>query len=118
MLSILLRVLAFALAVFILWRVFREGYQKFKERFLVRRVKYGVVEPEVETFKRDSKTLLRVYLPGVMSERDISLRKLRESLEIRADGKESSFFKIVSIEPENSVKSKRFVPPVLEIEMA
>lgn len=114
----LLRITIFALALFLLWRILREYYDTLKER-LPRRAEEGkkVVEPRVESFKKGEKMVMRIYLPGVASERDISLRILQESIEVRADGRQESFFKIIPINSKNMVRSKKFEPPVLEIEM-
>ncbi len=114
----LLRIVIFALAIFLLWRILREYYDTLKERFQ-RGVEKGrrVVEPRVESFKKGDKKVVRIYLPGVASERDIDLKILQESIEVRAHTAKESFFKIIPVNSKNRVRSKKFKPPVLEIEM-
>ena len=114
----LLRILVFVLALFLLWRILREYYGALKER-LQRRVERGrkVVEPRVESLSRGGRRVVRIYLPGVASERDIDLKVLQESIEVRAHAAGKSFFKIIPKNSKNRVSSKKFEPPVLEIEM-
>lgn len=114
---ILLRILIFAVAIFLLWRIFKEYYGRLRERIPRRVSGKEVVEPRVETLKRDGTTVMRVYLPGVASERDIELKILQESIEVRADGRDKSFFKIIPLQSKNRLRSRKFEPPVLEIEV-
>ena len=114
---ILIRIAVFLLALFLLWRIAREYYFTLRERFGRKSSVEEVVEPVVEDLRREGKKVLRIYLPGVDSERKIQLKVLRESIEIRADGKRNSFFKIIPVGSKSRVRSKRFQPPVLEIEI-
>jgi len=117
MLFLIIRLIILALAAYFLWRLFREGYNRLRERLPRRRVRHSVEEPEMETLKRDSTTVLRLHLPGVSSERDINLKRFKESIELSANGSRVSFFKIIPLTSGSKVKTKKFVPPVLELEV-
>ncbi len=117
MLVLLLRILAFLLAVYLLWRLLTELYTAIRERRPARMPARRVVEPRVESLTEGGKKVLRVYLPGVASERDISLKVLSESIEVRASSPRESFFKIIPKGAKHRIRTRRFKPPVLEIEM-
>jgi HSP20 family molecular chaperone IbpA len=113
----LVRILIFLLALYLLWRLLRELYVSFRERVPIGGKGGRVVEPRVESLRRGNREVVRIYLPGVASERDISLRVLTESIEVRARSAKESFFKIIPKDAKNRVRARKFKPPVLEIEI-
>jgi len=114
------RILIFLLALYLLWRLLRELYVSFRERVPAppQAQRHGrVVEPKMESLVREGRKVVRLYLPGVASERDINLKVLSESIEVRARSARESFFKIIPKGAKSRVRARRFNPPVLEIEI-
>jgi hypothetical protein len=69
-----------------------EPEEKEKKKEKVRSIPQKVLEPEGKAQKVGHHTLIRVKLPGVKEE-DVDVRKLEESVEIKAYRKDEAFFK-------------------------
>lgn len=66
-----------------------------------------VVEPKLESY--DGGKFLKIYLPGV-EEKDIDIRKLSKSVEIRAKAKDKLYFTII---PNPNLTYKKFENGIL-----
>lgn len=73
-------------------------------------------EPETKKIVQHGKTILKIELPGVKSEDDIEIKRLEQSIEIKAFAGDKAYFKLIPI-PENASISKRFKDGILEIEI-
>ncbi len=84
-------------------------YPKRKNKFEIRpgekpleRTPEGKVEePKTEIIDKDGYRIIRIKLPGVKSENNIEIKRLEESIEIRARSKDKTYFKIIPVKPRN-----------------
>jgi len=91
----------------------REEVEKRKPR----RHFEAVEEPEMSMERRGGRTIFRVSLPGVTSE-DIHLRRLTESLELKAYAKEKVYFTLLRIPSNSQVVSEKLEKGVYVVEVA
>lgn len=73
-----------------------------------RRIPSVTEEPEARVERKRDYMRIEVDLPDVKSERDIEIRKLEQSVEIRAFAKDKAYFKLLPIPPEFSILEKKF----------
>jgi HSP20 family molecular chaperone IbpA len=74
-------------------------------------------EPRTELKKIARGVRIEVELPGVRNERDIEIRKLEQSIEIKAWAGDKAYFKLIPIPKELSVLKKEFKDGLLKIEL-
>jgi HSP20 family molecular chaperone IbpA len=74
-------------------------------------------EPETKVERVDGKLLVTVKLPGVKSEEDIKIRKLEQSIEVRAFADDKAYFTLVPIKAGMEILEKSFKDEVLKIEL-
>lgn len=74
-------------------------------------------EPETKVEKVNNHLLITVKLPGVKSEDDVKIRRLEQSIEIRAFGDDKAYFTLVPIKPEMEIFRKSLENEVLKIEL-
>ncbi len=73
-------------------------------------------EPECEVRPLEDRVVVEIKLPGVKSEKDIRVKELESSVEVKAMVKDKAFFKILT-KPENRrIAGKSFRNGVLRIE--
>lgn len=58
-----------------------------------------VEEPKTEEVEKNGKKIIKIKLPGVKEERNVEIRRLEESIEIRAKCGDKVYFKIIPIPP-------------------
>lgn len=75
-----------------------------------------VVEPESRIRKTNSGIEIEIEMPGV-SEEDIELKRIGESLEIRGYAKEKTYFKIVPVSRNLGISSQELNGSVLKIKI-
>jgi HSP20 family molecular chaperone IbpA len=75
-------------------------------------------EPVTCMKKVGSKTLVEIKLPGVRNANDIEVKKLENSIEVKAIAGEKAYFKILTKPPETSIFNQTFKNGVLTIELA
>jgi len=73
-------------------------------------------EPETEIQTVGNKQIISVKLPDVKSEDDIEIKKLEQSLEVKAFADDKAYFKLIPI-PKDASVSKQFKNKVLKIEI-
>jgi HSP20 family molecular chaperone IbpA len=73
-------------------------------------------EPEAKKTVKGGKMIIKLELPGVKSEDDIEIKKLEQSIEVKAFADDKAYFKLIPI-PENATINKTFKDGVLEIEI-
>jgi HSP20 family molecular chaperone IbpA len=71
-------------------------------------------ESEIQTF--GNKQIISIKLPDVKSEDDIEVKRLEQSIEIKALADGKAYFKLIPI-PSNATISKKFKDGVLKIEI-
>ncbi|MEM5853087.1 MAG: zinc ribbon domain-containing protein [Candidatus Aenigmatarchaeota archaeon] len=74
-------------------------------------------EAETEVKTVGNKQIISIKLPDVKSEEDINIKKLEQSLEVRAFGKDKAYFTLIPIQKNASITNKKFKNGVLEIEI-
>ncbi len=74
-------------------------------------------EPEAEIRRIGDKFLIEVKLPDIKDERDIDIKKLEQSVEIRAFGKDKAYFKLIPIQKGLRILKKEFKDGILKIEL-
>ena len=73
-------------------------------------------EPETKVKKVGNKRIVEIKLPGVKSEKDVEIRRLEQSVEIRAFAKDKAYFTLLPVDPEASI-SKEFKDEILRLEI-
>ena len=82
------------------------------------RVVKEVVEPSVSFGAENGRVVITVGLPGVSNEHDIEIKRLEESIEVKAYAKDKDYFKVISIKPSLKVVGKEFSDGTLRIYLA
>lgn len=77
----------------------------------------GYSEPETETTWAGDHLIVDLNLPGVKGMEDISIKKLEESIEVRAFAGNKGYFKILSIPKEAKLVDKDFKSNRLKIKL-
>jgi hypothetical protein len=94
----------------ILKSIFEELNSILKERIGSMRAEMGrsaeVVEPPSEVFRENGMLILRLKMPHVELE-DVEIRKMENSIEIKAQSKGKIYFKLLPIPRNYRVKDKR-----------
>jgi HSP20 family molecular chaperone IbpA len=72
-------------------------------------------EPEAKVSREGNKTIIEIKLPDVEKEEDINVKKLEQSIEIRARAKDKLYFKLLPLTGE--IVGKSFKDGVLKIEI-
>ncbi len=72
-----------------------------KQEFIPKQVE----EPQVEEIESNGEKIIRIKLPGVKEESNIEIKKLEESIEIRAKCGDKMYFKIIPVSPRKLYKT-------------
>lgn len=118
-----LRLLAIIVALIILAlllrSIYRDAVEKLRERLPRGRARrlLSVEEPEARVERTRGRMVLRIALPDVASASDVSIRKLRSSIEVRAYGRDKLYFKLFPIPRDARVLSKGMVEKEYVIEL-
>ncbi len=107
-LRIAIFVLAVALFYYILRNTLNEIMQEIRGGFIkikMRNIK-TIEEPVVRSKREGRNQYYILRMPGI-NEKDIHLKKLEESVEIRAYGKDRMYFKLLPLKPNSLIISKR-----------
>ena len=81
----------------------------------VRKIK-KVEEPKTEVEDLGNKKIIKISLPGVKDEKDLEIKKLSQSIEIKGFAKDKTYFTLIPI-PKNCTISKKFKDGTLKIEI-
>jgi len=74
-------------------------------------------EPETKIDTIGNKQTIQIKLPNVKSLKDIEIKKLEQSLEIKAFAKDNTYFKLIPIHSNSEIINKEFKNNVLKIEI-
>jgi len=75
-------------------------------------------EPKTEVKGMDSRVTVDMEIPGVKSEKDISINELEESVEVKAMAGNKAFFKILTKPARSRITSKTFKDGKLHLEFS
>ena len=75
-------------------------------------------EPKTEIKKLGSKVVVNMDMPGVRSEKDVEVRELENSLEVRAIAGDKAYFKILTKPGQFRLLNKRFSKGRLHLEFS
>lgn len=74
-------------------------------------------EPETEIKSTGNKKIIQIKLPEIKNLKDIDVKKLEQSIEIKALSKDKTYFKLIPIPSESEIINKEFKNNVLKIEL-
>jgi len=74
-------------------------------------------EPETEIKGSGNKRVIQIKLPEIKSFKDIDVKKLEQSLEIKAFAKNKTYFKLIPIPSNSEIVNKEFNNNILKIEI-
>ncbi|HDJ96608.1 MAG TPA: zinc ribbon domain-containing protein [Candidatus Aenigmarchaeota archaeon] len=74
-------------------------------------------EPKTEIKKVDGGELITVNLPGVKSIDDVEIRKLEQSIEIKAFCNGKVYFTLIPIKPNSKIVERRFEKGILTLQL-
>lgn len=81
--------------------------EKIKEEKVVKVPKI-TEEPKTKVEKKDGKIVIEIDLPDVKDEKDIEIKKLEQSIEIKAFAGDKAYFKLLPIPPNMHIAKKDF----------
>jgi hypothetical protein len=73
-------------------------------------------EPEAESQNIGNKRIISIKLPNVKSEKDIEIKKMEQSVEVKAYAGDKAYFKLIPI-PANAEVSGKFDKGMLKLEI-
>jgi len=73
-------------------------------------------EPEAETQNVGNRRIISIKLPNVKSEKDIEIKKMEQSVEVKAYAGDKAYFKLIPI-PANAEVSGKFDNGMLKLEI-
>lgn len=76
-----------------------------------------ITEPETDIKASGNKQTVQIKLPEVKSFNDIEVKKLEQSLEIKAFAKDKTYFKLIPIPSNSEIINKEFKSNVLKIDI-
>jgi hypothetical protein len=77
----------------------------------------SVEEPEMRIGNAPDGTYIELKVPGVTSVKDIIIKKLKESIEVRAYVGDKMYFKLIPITPDADIAERKFVNGVLSLKI-
>lgn len=83
----------------------------------VKKVSKVTEEPETKIKTIGNKQTIQIKLPDVKNLKDIEIKKLEQSLEIKAFSKDKTYFKLIPIPKNSEILNKEFKNNVLKIEI-
>ncbi|MBI5253826.1 MAG: hypothetical protein HY930_05455 [Euryarchaeota archaeon] len=113
---LLFLILGLLILLLILRSVLEETKIKIREAAFRRKFE-KVEEPKSEVRREGSTVLLKMQLPGVKSKSDVSLRMMRDSIEIRAYAGDKMYFKLFQIPAKSRITSTKLEGEELEVEI-
>ena len=90
--------------------------ERIEEKTSKRKVPKTTEEPETKVQIVGNKQIISIKLPNIKSEDDVEVKKLEQSLEVKAFAGNKAYFKLIPI-PNNANVSKKFDNGVLKLEI-
>ncbi len=94
----------------------REIPQEDRGRVSIEKAKV-TEEPETSVVNVGDRIVVEVKLPGVKDQKDIEIRSLENSVEVRAIAGDKAYFKILTKPPKANIVKREFRDGVLRIEL-
>jgi len=95
----------------------REGLEETEEFKPERKPPKITEEPETKVDKTGDKQLITIKIPDVKTVENIDIRKLEQSLEVKAFAGDKAYFKLIPINPNAQILNRSFKNGVLRIEL-
>lgn len=74
-------------------------------------------EPETNIKRKGNKISIKIKLPDVKDSKDIEIRKLKQSLEVKAFAGDKAYFKLIPVNPNLQIYDRNFEDGILNIEI-
>ena len=91
-----------------------EGVRAGKQRI---RIPKTTEEPEARIEKQGNEETITIKLPDVKKLDDIEIRKLGQSIEIKAFAGDKAYFKLIPIRPNSQISDRSFKDGILKIQV-
>jgi RNA polymerase subunit RPABC4/transcription elongation factor Spt4 len=75
-------------------------------------------EPETKIERKGNYGTINIKLPDVKNEKDIEIRQLEQSIEIKAFAGDKAYFKLIPIKPNSQILNRSFKDGILRVEIA
>ena len=72
-------------------------------------------EPETRVERVGNERTITIKLPGVKSSEDVEVRKLEQSIEVKAFAGDKAYFKLIPIKPHAEIIDENFIDETLKI---
>ncbi|MDI6826635.1 MAG: zinc ribbon domain-containing protein [Candidatus Aenigmarchaeota archaeon] len=97
----------------------REGIREVEEEKLERKPRIPKIteEPETKIERIGNREIISIKLPEVKRSEDIEIKKLEQSLEVKAFSDDKAYFKLIPTKPNVQISEKSFVDGILKIEL-
>jgi RNA polymerase subunit RPABC4/transcription elongation factor Spt4 len=97
----------------------KEGVEEIEEEKPEKKIRIPKIteEPETKIERIGNRETITIKLPDVKSPEDIEIRKLEQSLEVKAFAGDKAYFKLIPIKPHSQVSEKSFKDGNLKIEI-
>ncbi|MCD6576273.1 MAG: zinc ribbon domain-containing protein [Nanoarchaeota archaeon] len=102
----------------IMFKTYEEPSKKIAQKQVRKELKRDVnqiVEPKTNIKHIAGKILIEIFLPDVNSINDVSVRRLEESIEIRAYSGKKMYFKVIPISKDYEIIKEEFRNKMLKI---
>lgn len=83
-----------------------------------KRVPAAPEEPLTKVTNEGGKVVIEMSLPKIASLKDIDISRMESSIEVRAQGRERGYFKIIAIPEDARITGKSFAGGILRLELA
>ena len=93
------------------------GVEEVKEEKRKIRIPKITEEPETKIEKRGNEEMITIKLPDVKNLDNIEIRKLGQSIEIKAFAGDKAYFKLIPIRPNAQISDRSFKNGVLKIQV-
>lgn len=98
----------------------KEGVQEVEtEKIEEKKVKVPKIteEPETKIERKGNVETITIKLPDVKNPEDINVRKLEQSIEVKAFVGDKAYFKLIPVKPNSRIISQKFENGILRIEL-
>jgi len=95
----------------------KAGVEEVEEPESKVRVPKVTEEPETDVKTEGNRQTIKIKLPDVKSEHDIEVKKLEQSIEVKAFAGDKAYFTLVPVPKDSSIVKKEFKDGVLRIEV-
>jgi len=91
--------------------------ENIEKKKVMKKIPKVTEEPETEIQTVGNKQIISIKLPGVKSEDDIEIKKLGQSMEVKAFAGDKAYFRLIPMSRDATPRSKKFENGVLKLEI-